>query len=109
MEAFELDDVLARRPTGATSYVEFLRQPTLSLGVYTLPAGSEDKQRPHGEDEVYYVISGRGNVVVADERRPVEAGSLVFVGARIEHRFFDIDEDLVLLVFFAPAEGTQTP
>jgi hypothetical protein len=26
----------------------------------------------------------------------------------VEHRFFDITENLTLLIFFAPAEGSQT-
>jgi hypothetical protein len=30
-----------------------------------------------------------------------------FVPAREEHRFHDITEDLAVLVFFAPAEGTR--
>ena len=48
------------------------------------------------------MISGRGTIGVADEDRPVRAGSLVFVAARVEHRFHDIEEDLRVLVFWAP-------
>jgi mannose-6-phosphate isomerase-like protein (cupin superfamily) len=48
------------------------------------------------------VISGRGTIRVADEDRPVKAGSLVFVAAEVEHRFRDIEEDLRVLVFWAP-------
>lgn len=66
------------------------------------PAGSIDRQRPHQEDEVYYVISGRGTIRVADEERGVKAGSLVFVAAGVDHRFHDIEEDLRVLVFWAP-------
>jgi hypothetical protein len=38
------------------------------------------------------------------EDRAVARGTLVFVAARIEHRFYGIEEDLEVLVFFAPAE-----
>ena len=55
------------------------------------------------EDEIYYVVSGRGAIVVAGERRPVRPGSIVFVAKEVEHRFVDIEEDLSLLVFFAPS------
>ena len=72
-----------------------------------LPAGGVDVQVPHTEDEVYYVVSGRGSIQVDTESRPVEAGSVVFVGAKVEHRFHSISEDLVLLVLFAPAEYSQ--
>jgi len=34
----------------------------------------------------------------------VRQGTLVFVAADVEHRFYDIEEELTLLVFFAPAE-----
>ena len=34
----------------------------------------------------------------------VRAGSLIFVEAEREHRFYDIQEELEVLVFFAPAE-----
>ena len=37
----------------------------------------------------------------------VAAGSVFFVPAREQHRFHDITEDLAVLVFFGPAEGTR--
>jgi mannose-6-phosphate isomerase-like protein (cupin superfamily) len=79
----------------------------MSVGLYVLPAGGVDGQKPHTEDEVYYVLSGRGTIMVGGEDRPVRAGSTVFVGANVEHRFHSIEEELVLLVFFAPAEYSQ--
>ena len=84
------------------SYLQFLNEGSLSLGLYVLPAGSLDTQTPHGEDEVYYVVQGRGTIDVAGERRSVQSGSMVFVGRQVEHRFVDIEEDLAILVFFAP-------
>ena len=75
------------------------------MGVYFLPAGGADPQRPHSEDEVYYAVSGRATVRVAGEDRPVGPGALVFVPAGAEHSFHAITEDLTLLVFFAPAES----
>ena len=74
------------------------------MGVYALAVGNRDGQSPHNEDEVYYVLSGRASIRVAEQEMPVKAGSIVFVGALVEHRFFDITEDLTVLVFFAPAE-----
>jgi len=71
-----------------------------------LAAGAIDTQQPHTEDEVYYIISGRGLIRVGSEDRPVEAGTVVYVKANIEHRFHTITEDLRILVIFAPAEYT---
>jgi len=42
--------------------------------------------------------------VIGAEHADVVTGSVIFVEARAEHRFYDIEEDLLVLVFFAPAE-----
>jgi mannose-6-phosphate isomerase-like protein (cupin superfamily) len=88
----------------AERYLEFLRVPALSAGVYVLRAGESDPQRPHREDEIYYVTSGRGMIRVGTEDRPVQSGSIVYVPPRVEHRFHSITEELRVLVVFAPAE-----
>ncbi len=85
-------------------YHEFLRVPALSAGLYVLGAGATDPQRPHGEDEIYYVTSGRGMIRVGTEDHPVEAGSVLYVPPRVAHRFHSITEELRVLVVFAPAE-----
>lgn len=102
MEAYEYRDILAGQRASEESYVQFINRGSMSLGLYVLPAGSEDTQTPHLEDEIYYVVSGRGNILVAGELRPVEAGSIIFVEKHVDHRFVDISEDLSILVFFAP-------
>jgi mannose-6-phosphate isomerase-like protein (cupin superfamily) len=90
-----------------SAYVEFVRTRDLSAGVYRLPAGGTDLQQPHTEDEVYYVVSGRARLVAGDDVGPVRAGDLLFVPAGEPHRFEDIAEDLELIVFFGPAEGSR--
>lgn len=107
VEAFELADLLRQREASGRLYLEFIRTHDLSVGLYVLPAGSTDPQGPHTEDEVYHVISGRARISVGGEDRAVEAGSLVFVGADVEHRFHEIEEELVVLVAFGPAEYTH--
>ena len=107
MQAFELSQFLGAADRTSVHYKEFLRQPSLSVGLYFLPAGATDPQKPHTEDEVYYIVSGQGSIYVGGEDRPVQAGSVVFVGAGVEHRFHTITEDMSILVFFAPAEYTR--
>jgi mannose-6-phosphate isomerase-like protein (cupin superfamily) len=102
VQLFEFDEVARRRADAGKDYLQFINEETLSLGLYVLAAGTEDTQLPHAEDEIYYVVSGRGAVDVAGERRPVGPGSIVFVAREVPHRFVDIEEDLSLLVFFAP-------
>jgi mannose-6-phosphate isomerase-like protein (cupin superfamily) len=104
MDSWELDEIEQRRRSNGRLYEEFLHVPDLSAGLYVLEAGATDPQRPHQEDELYYVVAGRGQITVGDEVREVRAGSLVFVAARVPHRFHDISERLEVLVVFGPAE-----
>src|SRR5262245_50201816 len=97
MQAFQMS-------ASKRSWREFLRVPAMSIGIYRLAPGDVDKQQPHSEDEVYYVISGKATFLCRSEARPVEAGAVLFVERSVEHRFVDITEELTLLVFFAPAE-----
>ncbi len=107
MDAFELADLEARREQSGNPYLEFITVPDLSVGLYVLAVGQPDRQQPHGEDEVYYVVSGAGRITVGDEVRDVRPGSTVFVAAKVPHRFHDITEDLTLFVAFGPAEGSR--
>lgn len=100
-KVFQLKELLSDQVASKLPYHEFLRVPSLSCGLYRLPAGASDLQSPHDEDEVYYVLEGRGRVRVEGEERAVGPGSLLYVRASFEHSFFEIEEDMTLLVFFA--------
>ena len=100
-KVFELDELRADHTRRQIPYLEFLRVPALSCGLYRLPAGSRDLQSPHDEDEVYHVLEGRGRVRVEGEVREIGPGSILYVRASSEHSFFEIEEDMTLLVFFA--------
>jgi mannose-6-phosphate isomerase-like protein (cupin superfamily) len=104
MQAFELAQLISRQKSNDKLYLEFLRVQDLSMGFYVLPAGGTDPQSPHTEDEVYYVVSGVAKIMVGEEERDMEAGSIVYVAKNVEHRFHSIEEKLIVLVFFAPAE-----
>ena len=108
MDAFELSQIIAGHRENGRPYYEFFAAPNLSLGLYVLPAGQPDPQSPHAEDEVYYVLAGRGMVHVDGADRPVGPGSIVYVGAAATHRFHSITEELSLLVTFAPPRGSRS-
>lgn len=98
-------EIEQERTQSGRLYREFLRVPAMSAGLYVLAAGATDPQRPHQEDEVYYVCRGRARFSAASEDREISAGDVLFVAAEVEHRFHDIVEELAVLVFFAPAES----
>lgn len=87
-------------------YHEFLRAPSLSLGLYVLEAGSADPQSHHTEDEAYVVLEGRAMFTAGAETRPVAPGDVLYVRRAIPHRFHDIAETLRIIVLFAPPEGS---
>jgi quercetin dioxygenase-like cupin family protein len=100
----DMDDVEQQRLAGGKSYLEFVRVASMSAGVYALAAGGEDAQTPHLEDELYYVLRGKARFRAGEDDQAVKTGSLIFVAANVVHRFYEITEDLQVLVFFAPAE-----
>lgn len=102
---FNIADAEKLREQSGKRYLEFLRVPALSAGVYVLPAGATDPQSPHKEDELYYVVRGRARMRAGSEDHAVSQGSVIFVAAKAEHRFYEITEELIVLVFFAPAES----
>jgi mannose-6-phosphate isomerase-like protein (cupin superfamily) len=108
MQTFELASLKAEQSRADRPYLEFLRIPALSMGLYHLRAGTADLQRPHTEDEAYYVLAGRARFRCGSQQVEVQPGTVLFVEKAAEHRFFDITEDLTLLVFFAPAEGLES-
>jgi len=106
MEPIALDDVLEQLERDDDLFVEFLRRDSMSLELYRLEAGATDPQDPHTEDEVYYIVSGTAKIQVGDDTHPVGSGDIVFVERGVDHQFFDIEEDLVTLIFFAPPYGS---
>jgi Mannose-6-phosphate isomerase len=103
----DLDDVIAQARAASNGYAaEVLRSDLLSVGLYLLPAGGTDDQVPHSEDEAYYAVRGRAQLRVNGEDHPVRPGTLLFVPAMAVHFFHDISEELILVVFWAPPEGS---
>ena len=88
-------------------WIVHLNSEDLSLGTYSIPAGGQDDQTPHTEDEIYAVQSGRATLVTTSGIIDVGPGSVVFVPAGERHKFTEVSEDLALLVVFAPPYGSR--
>ena len=89
-KTFDLEELVRKKKAMKAPYLEFLRVPTLSCGIFGC-----------GEDGGLIRLEGRGRLRVGDEERPVRKGSVLYVRATSEHSFFEIEEDMTLLVFFA--------
>ena len=103
IEIYRWDQLRAQLADSEHRYLPFLNRTTLTSGLYSLPVGATDTQNPHDQDEVYYVVSGKGTFRSGEVAESVGAGSIIFVAAHAEHRFVEITEQLDMLVFFSTA------
>ena len=106
MEPIQIDDIVEQLDQEDELFNEFLRRDSMSLEVYRLEASATDPQDPHTEDEVYYIVTGSAKIRIRDNVHPVEPGDIIFVEREVEHYFFDIESELVTLIFFAPPYGS---
>jgi mannose-6-phosphate isomerase-like protein (cupin superfamily) len=101
--AFTLSEIEKVRESLGESWHEFLNLPSLSMGLYRIAAGENDREShsPHDQDEIYVGVSGHGLLSAGGVVYEAGAGSIVYVRAGVEHHFHDVTEDLCVLVFFA--------
>ena len=65
VNVFDFSKLLAQ---STERYLEFVRVSAFSVGIYVLDGGAMDHQKPHSEDEVYYVASGRAKMMINSGR-----------------------------------------
>ena len=77
---------------------------SMSVEVYA-PQG-QDLQQPHSQDELYFIHSGRGQLIIGDQVFDCAAGDAFHVAAGVSHRFVDFSNDFVTwAVFYGPQGG----
>jgi mannose-6-phosphate isomerase-like protein (cupin superfamily) len=92
-------------PQGRRS-AAILRHGSLEVRWYA-PRG-HDPQTRHERDEIYVVARGRATFVRGAERVAVGPNDLLFVPARMEHRFEDLSEDFgTWVAFYGPMGGER--
>lgn len=89
---------------GSRRYAEPFTHGTMRLGMYA-PVET-DPQKPHEQDELYFVLSGSGTFLHAGERSTFESGDAIFVASGVQHRFESFSEDFAAwVVFWGPPGG----
>jgi mannose-6-phosphate isomerase-like protein (cupin superfamily) len=102
---------LARLPAARTAtypqgapFVQVMAGGTMSVEVFA-PRG-EDVQKPHTQDELYFVHSGAGQLVINGQRFEAKTGDAFFVAAGVQHRFENVSDDFATwVVFYGPQGG----
>jgi mannose-6-phosphate isomerase-like protein (cupin superfamily) len=105
MNSFDMTALVASMAGKPIEYLEFFKVPALSCGIYHLAADSIDPQQPHKVDEIYYVVAGKGRFTGANGEVAIAQGTVLYVAAEEQHKFHNIEQELTLLVVFAPAEN----
>ena len=101
-----IKDALARLPgPQGERFAELFKHGTLSVEIYA-PKGN-DPQKPHTRDEVYIVVSGRGEFLFGNQRVNFGTGDFLFASAGVVHRFENFTDDLVVWVIFYGPEGGE--
>jgi len=99
------------QPVPANGYIRnILNQATaggrndFSMGTQTLPPGSFIREHTHAQnEEIIFVLEGRGTARIDGVEQPIEKGSTVFVGMNRRHHFLNPgSEPMTFLWFMLP-------
>jgi mannose-6-phosphate isomerase-like protein (cupin superfamily) len=87
--------------------------PGLGMGMVILPPGRSSSSHSHEtEQEVWYVVSGRGRVRVGDEEAEIHADTVIVAPPGTNHQLINEGEDSLKAIWlFVPAgpEVTYLP
>ena len=75
----------------------------LTMGLFMIPPKGHSKLDTHpGIEEAYYILGGRGEIVVEGVKSKLEPGTSVYIPAGVEHQSFNLGEDELKFVWFFP-------
>ncbi|MBS1531210.1 MAG: cupin domain-containing protein [Bacteroidetes bacterium] len=88
-------------------FAKVMEHGSMSVEIYR--PQKTDLQTPHRQDELYVVISGRGEFLNNGKRSAFSPGDVLFVPAGVEHRFENFSDDFVTWVIFYGPNGGEKP
>jgi mannose-6-phosphate isomerase-like protein (cupin superfamily) len=74
------------------------------MGYVTLePRGGQVPWHNQEQEEVYFIVTGRGEACLGEERTILEAGQLLYIPSKVFHQLTNIgDTPLVMVYVYAP-------
>ena len=78
--------------------------PLANISIVQVPVGNKVSRHLHADqEETVYLLSGKSELVLGDERVSFDAGSAVVIPRGLEHELHNVGEEVVeLLAFFTP-------
>jgi quercetin dioxygenase-like cupin family protein len=74
---------------------------TLIMGIVEIPPHQHTLMHRHNCEEVYYVLSGRGEIETDGQRHAFEAGDAIYNKENVPHRVHNTGDELLRLVVVA--------
>ena len=109
MAVFDLNDVPGTRfPAGRLTRVLAgpgapVEPDHFVLGYVTIYAGGEVPVHAHSQEEVYFIVSGHGILIIDNEESVVDAGSYAAIRPGQTHSLRNTaKEDLIMIFCYAP-------
>ncbi len=119
-----LGDVLVVQPGAAESYwqpvpanghIEVIFAPhrvamehPIGLGTQTVAVGAYVREHAHDRnEEVLYVVSGRGRAVIDGENHPMVPGAAFFIGKNRRHMFINEGQEALTFVWLIVPNGLE--
>ncbi len=107
MDQINIADTADQLAADGETETELMREVSFSFRLMRFEPGDDDPMHAHAEEEIYVVDTGEATLVTEDESIDVSPGDVVHLGSGTEHQFTDFDDEFVVTVMYAPAEGSQ--
>ena len=105
-DVFRFDEARTGIPgAGGGHFITIAERASLRL-LLSLPV-KPNQQSPHTQDELYFVVKGRGILFHDGKRNAFGPGDAMFVAAGTEHHFEDFSDDLAVWVAFYGPQGGE--
>ena len=80
----------------------------LSIQISEVPAGSEQPIHNHEPEQCYYIIKGKGLMIIEEESKEVFAGDAVYIPSNLNHGIKNTSDDVLeYLTANSPAFNDQ--
>ena len=67
----------------------------LSVQISEVPIGSEQPIHDHEPEQCYYIIQGKGLMIIEDESNEMIAGDAVYIPSNLKHGIKNIGDDVL--------------
>ena len=94
-----------RRTQNVVGGVSPIQAQNFAMGYVTLePEGGQVPWHNQGQEEIYFVIEGRGQMCLGEELRELSSGQAVYIPSGVFHQLTNIgDKPLRMLYCYGPA------